>query len=103
MRLQLVEAAHEHVEHALARRLIRHVVAQRLEHRAVDAARNGGEHVGDGIELVAQLGEAQACPAGHVVERDALERLLARGLPDTTLLTAFGPGFSCAGLLLDRA
>jgi alkylresorcinol/alkylpyrone synthase len=31
-----------------------------------------------------------------------LARLLARGLPDRTLLTAFGPGFTCAGLLLDR-
>jgi len=32
-----------------------------------------------------------------------LERLLARGLPERTLLTAFGPGFTFAGMLLDRA
>lgn len=32
-----------------------------------------------------------------------LERLLARGLPQRTLLTAFGPGFTCAGMLLERA
>ena len=32
-----------------------------------------------------------------------LEALLARGLPAKTLLTAFGPGFTCAGLLLERA
>lgn len=32
-----------------------------------------------------------------------LERLLARGLPERTLLTAFGPGFTCAGVLLERA
>ena len=31
-----------------------------------------------------------------------LERLLARGLPERTLMTAFGPGFTCAGLLLER-
>ena len=31
-----------------------------------------------------------------------LERLLARGLPERTLLTAFGPGFTFAGMLLDR-
>lgn len=30
-----------------------------------------------------------------------LERLLARGLPGTVLATAFGPGFTCAGLLID--
>jgi alkylresorcinol/alkylpyrone synthase len=32
-----------------------------------------------------------------------LEALVARGLPSKTLLTAFGPGFTCAGLLLERA
>ena len=32
-----------------------------------------------------------------------LERLLERGLPDRTLMTAFGPGFTCAGLLLEAA
>ena len=32
-----------------------------------------------------------------------LEALLARGMPERTLLTAFGPGFTCAGLLLERA
>jgi alkylresorcinol/alkylpyrone synthase len=31
------------------------------------------------------------------------ERLLARGLPERTLMTAFGPGFTCAALTLDRA
>jgi len=31
-----------------------------------------------------------------------LEALLARGLPPKTLLTAFGPGFTCAGLLLEQ-
>ncbi|GAA4013870.1 type III polyketide synthase [Sphingomonas swuensis] len=32
-----------------------------------------------------------------------LERLLKRGLPDKALLTAFGPGFTCSALLLERA
>jgi alkylresorcinol/alkylpyrone synthase len=32
-----------------------------------------------------------------------LERLLARGLPDKVLMTAFGPGFTCAGLMLEAA
>ena len=32
-----------------------------------------------------------------------LERLIARGLPERSMLTAFGPGFTCAGLVLDRA
>jgi alkylresorcinol/alkylpyrone synthase len=30
-----------------------------------------------------------------------LERLLERGLPDKVLMTAFGPGFTCAGMLLE--
>lgn len=32
-----------------------------------------------------------------------LDRLIERGLPDRTMLTAFGPGFTCAGMLLERA
>jgi alkylresorcinol/alkylpyrone synthase len=32
-----------------------------------------------------------------------LDRLLKRGLPDKTMMTAFGPGFTCAGLLLEAA
>ena len=32
-----------------------------------------------------------------------LERLIARGLPGRILMTAFGPGFTCAGLLLEAA
>ena len=31
-----------------------------------------------------------------------LDRLIARGLPERTMLTAFGPGFTCAGMLLER-
>jgi alkylresorcinol/alkylpyrone synthase len=32
-----------------------------------------------------------------------LDRLLKQGLPDRVLMTAFGPGFTCAGLLLGAA
>jgi alkylresorcinol/alkylpyrone synthase len=32
-----------------------------------------------------------------------LERLLKRGLPQRALMTAFGPGFTCAGLMLEAA
>jgi alkylresorcinol/alkylpyrone synthase len=32
-----------------------------------------------------------------------LERLLERGLPDQVMMTAFGPGFTCAGLMLEAA
>ncbi|HEX8412693.1 MAG TPA: type III polyketide synthase [Sphingomicrobium sp.] len=32
-----------------------------------------------------------------------LDRLLERGLPERVLMTAFGPGFTCAGLLLEQA
>lgn len=32
-----------------------------------------------------------------------LERLIEQGLPKTVLMTAFGPGFTCAGLLLEAA
>lgn len=31
-----------------------------------------------------------------------LERLIARGLPPRVLLTAFGPGFTCSALILER-
>ena len=32
-----------------------------------------------------------------------LQRLLDQGLPDRVMMTAFGPGFTCAGLLLEAA
>ncbi len=32
-----------------------------------------------------------------------LERLIERGLPRNVMMTAFGPGFTCAGLLLETA
>ena len=32
-----------------------------------------------------------------------LERLLERGLPERVMMTAFGPGFTCSGLMLEAA
>lgn len=32
-----------------------------------------------------------------------LDRLIERGLPERTMMTAFGPGFTCAGLMLEAA
>jgi alkylresorcinol/alkylpyrone synthase len=32
-----------------------------------------------------------------------LDRLIERGLPDKVMMTAFGPGFTCSGLLLEAA
>jgi alkylresorcinol/alkylpyrone synthase len=71
----------------------------------------GGVRVIDAIETALEL------PRGELdLERDVLrdfgnmsaptvlfvlERLLERGLPKRVLMTAFGPGFTCAGLLLE--
>jgi alkylresorcinol/alkylpyrone synthase len=32
-----------------------------------------------------------------------LQRLIERGLPQRVMMTAFGPGFTCAGLMLEAA
>ena len=72
----------------------------------------GGVKVIDAIETALNL------PVGTLdLERDVLrdqgnmsaptvlfvlDRLIARGLPDKVMMTAFGPGFTCAGLLLQR-
>ncbi|QIL02008.1 type III polyketide synthase [Sphingomonas sinipercae] len=72
----------------------------------------GGAKVIDAIESALELAEG-ALELEREVLRDfgnmsaptvlfVLERLLARGLPKTVLATAFGPGFTCAGLLLER-
>jgi alkylresorcinol/alkylpyrone synthase len=73
----------------------------------------GGVKVIDAIEAALQL------PQGELnLEREVLhdygnmsaptvlfvlEKLIARGLPERVLMTAFGPGFTCAGLLLEAA
>ena len=73
----------------------------------------GGVKVVDAIETALEL------PQGELnIEREVLhdfgnmssptvlfvlERLIRRGLPKRVMMTAFGPGFTCAGLLLEAA
>ena len=71
----------------------------------------GGVKVIDAIETALELPKGEL-DAERDVLRDfgnmsaptvlfVLERLLERGLPQRVLMTAFGPGFTCAGLLLE--
>ena len=73
----------------------------------------GGVKVIDAIETALQLNQGELNLEREVL-RDygnmsaptvmfVLERLLERGLPDKVLMTAFGPGFTCAGMLLEAA
>jgi alkylresorcinol/alkylpyrone synthase len=73
----------------------------------------GGVKVLDAIEAALRLNQGELNLEREVL-RDygnmsaptvlfVLDRLLQRGLPDKTLMTAFGPGFTCAGLLLEAA
>lgn len=71
-----------------------------------------------GVKVIDAIESALELPVGTLdLERDVLndcgnmsaptvlfvlERLIARGLPGPTMLTAFGPGFTCAGLLLEQ-
>ena len=70
----------------------------------------GGVKVIDAIETALELPKGELDLEREVL-RDfgnmsaptvlfVLERLLERGLPQQVLMTAFGPGFTCAGLLL---
>ena len=73
----------------------------------------GGVKVIDAIEAALHLNQGELNLEREVL-RDygnmsaptvlfVLDRLLERGLPDKTMMTAFGPGFTCAGLLLEAA
>jgi alkylresorcinol/alkylpyrone synthase len=73
----------------------------------------GGVKVIDAIETALQLNQGELNLEREVL-RDfgnmsaptvlfVLERLLARPLPEKVLMTAFGPGFTCSGLLLEAA
>jgi len=71
-----------------------------------------------GVKVIDAIESALTLPVGTLdLERDVLndcgnmsaptvlfvlKRLITRGLPGKTLLTAFGPGFTCAALLLER-
>jgi len=71
----------------------------------------GGVKVIDAIESALELNQGELNLEREVL-RDlgnmsaptvlfVLERLIDRGLPDTVMMTAFGPGFTCAGMLLE--
>ena len=73
----------------------------------------GGVKVIDAIETALELNQGELNIEREVL-RDfgnmsaptvmfVLECLLERGLPDRVLMTAFGPGFTCAGLMLEAA
>jgi alkylresorcinol/alkylpyrone synthase len=71
----------------------------------------GGVKVIDAIETALDLNQGELNLEREVL-RDfgnmsaptvmfVLERLIERGLPERVMMTAFGPGFTCAGLLLE--
>jgi alkylresorcinol/alkylpyrone synthase len=73
----------------------------------------GGVKVIDAIEAALHLNQGELNLEREVL-RDygnmsaptvmfVLERLLQQGLPPRVLMTAFGPGFTCAGLMLEAA
>ncbi|HET7708757.1 MAG TPA: 3-oxoacyl-[acyl-carrier-protein] synthase III C-terminal domain-containing protein [Sphingomicrobium sp.] len=71
-----------------------------------------------GVKVIDAIETSLALPAGELdLERDVLrdfgnmsaptvlfvlQRLIERGLPKRVMMTAFGPGFTCAGLVLER-
>ena len=72
----------------------------------------GGVKVIDAIETALDLPEGELDLERQIL-RDfgnmsaptvlfVLDRLLARGLPERVLMTAFGPGFTCAAMLLEQ-
>src|SRR3954447_17692319 len=73
----------------------------------------GGVKVIDAIETALQLNQGELNLEREVLKDFGnmsaptvlfvLDRLLKRGLPDRVLMTAFGPGFTCAGLMLEAA
>jgi len=73
----------------------------------------GGVKVIDAIESALHLNQGELNLEREVL-RDygnmsaptvlfVLERLIERGLPDKVMMAAFGPGFTCAGMLLEAA
>jgi alkylresorcinol/alkylpyrone synthase len=73
----------------------------------------GGAKVIDAVETALELPQGELNLEREVL-RDfgnmsaptvlfVLERLLERGLPEKVLMTAFGPGFTCSGLMLEAA
>jgi len=73
----------------------------------------GGVKVIDAIETALQLNQGELNLEREVLNDFGnmsaptvlfvLERLRQRGLPERVLMTAFGPGFTCAGLMIEAA
>ena len=71
----------------------------------------GGVKVIDAIETALNLNQGELNLEREVLNDHGnmsaptvmfvLDRLLKQGLPDRVLMTAFGPGFTCAGLMLE--
>ena len=71
----------------------------------------GGVKVIDAIESALELNQGELNLEREVLNdygnmsaptvMFVLDRLLKQGLPDRVLMTAFGPGFTCAGLMLE--
>ena len=68
--------AHQHVEQALARRLLGHVASAAGEHGAVDVLDVGGDDRQRRAEFGAQLGQFQPGAAGDFGQPDLFERML---------------------------
>jgi alkylresorcinol/alkylpyrone synthase len=73
----------------------------------------GGVKVIDAIETALELNQGELNLEREVLHDYGnmsaptvlfvLDRLLKQGMPDRVLMTAFGPGFTCAGLMLEAA
>ena len=73
----------------------------------------GGVKVIDAIETALELNQGELNLEREVLHdygnmsaptvMFVLDRLLKQGLPDRVMMTAFGPGFTCAGLMLEAA
>lgn len=73
----------------------------------------GGTKVVDAIETALDLGSGTLDLERQVLRDQGnmsaptvlfvLDALIARGLPERVMMTAFGPGFTCAGLVLEQA
>jgi len=73
----------------------------------------GGVKVVDAIEAALKLNQGELNIEREVLHDYGnmsaptvlfvLERLISEGLPKKVMMTAFGPGFTCAGLMLDAA
>lgn len=103
------------IEENLARTIDEMCASMGIRREEIDrlCSHPGGVKVIDAIENALHLNQGELNLEREVL-RDygnmsaptvmfVLERLLERGLPDKVLMTAFGPGFTCAGLLLEAA